>query len=74
MSDGGPSQCNPTSKKYCCSKWGWCGAQGDTPGDNDTDHCAGGIDYRIKDEWTLTFSNNPLWQFSKDCFEMNVPL
>ena len=50
LSDGGPSQCNPTSKNYCCSKWGWCGAQGDTPGDNDTDHCTGGIDYRIKDE------------------------
>merc|ERR1740129_2360298 len=43
--DGGPTQCNPTSKNYCCSKWGWCGAQGDTPGDNDTDHCTGGIDY-----------------------------
>ena len=50
LSDGGPTQCNPTSKNYCCSKWGWCGAQGDTPGDNDTDHCTGGIDYRIKDE------------------------
>ena len=50
LSDGGPSQCNPTSKNYCCSKWGWCGSQGDVPGDNDSDHCAGGVDYRNKDE------------------------
>merc|ERR1712123_498113 len=33
LPDGsGPGECNPNSDKFCCSKWGFCGGDGD--------HCA----------------------------------
>lgn len=29
--DSGPTQCNPNSENFCCSKWGFCGG--------DEEHC-----------------------------------
>ena len=40
----GPTQCNPNSVRYCCSKYGYCG--GPNPSNPAEDHCAGGVNYR----------------------------
>ena len=40
LEDGKPSQCDPNSQNYCCSKWGYCG-----PGAEHCD-CPECVDYR----------------------------
>jgi len=43
LPDGsGPGECNPNSDKFCCSKWGFCGGDGDHCG---CDEC---INYQNK--------------------------
>ena len=40
QSDGSPSECNPETEFFCCSKWGYCGST-----DEHCD-CADCVDYR----------------------------
>ena len=43
LPDGsGPGECNPESENYCCSKWGFCG------GDGEHCDCPECVDYKSK--------------------------